>query len=107
MKNNLASFEFVAKLPYTLKKRKKHVLASCPILDVHSQGETEKKAKANLQEALSLFLISCIERDTLDVVLKDCGFKAASAKIKFSPQSYVEVPIPFLPYSSASLSCLA
>lgn len=45
MKNDSNSFEIIAKLPYTLKKRKKYVLATCPILDVHSQGETEKKRR--------------------------------------------------------------
>ncbi len=42
MKNNSNGFEIIAKLPDTLKKRKKYVLATCPILDVHSQAETEK-----------------------------------------------------------------
>ena len=37
---------FSAQLPLKLTKRKKWVVASCPILDVRSQGETEEKAKA-------------------------------------------------------------
>jgi len=61
---------FTASLPIKYTKRKSWILASCPILDMHSQGETEKKAKKNLEEALSLFFVSCFERGTLDVVLK-------------------------------------
>lgn len=106
MKNNSNSFEIIAKLPYTLKKRKEYVLATRPLLDVHSQDETEKRAKTNLREALTLFLNSCIERDTLGVVLKGCGFKVASAK-KYSMQSNGEVPILFQSHSSTSLSWLA
>jgi len=71
-------FVITVMLPFGLTKRRKHYLASCLILDVHSQGETSEKAKSNLTEALSLFLISCLERNTLDAVLKECGFKVAS-----------------------------
>ncbi|MBF0103493.1 MAG: hypothetical protein HQK77_21540 [Desulfobacterales bacterium] len=61
-------------LPIKIKKRKKWFVSSCPILDVCSQGETEDHAKKNLIEALSLFLTSCYERNTLEAVLKECGF---------------------------------
>lgn len=33
------------KLPYRLKRAGKWVVASCPPLDVHSQGKTEVQAK--------------------------------------------------------------
>ena len=95
--------EFNVKLPFTITKRAKWFLATCPILDVHSQGETEEKAKKNLVEATSLFLISCIERGTLDEVLKKCGFTPIhpiSGPIKTIPamgnENYINVPIPYL-----------
>jgi len=66
----MAEVLFSLQLPFKITKRAKWFLATCPILDVHSQGETEKKAKENLVEALSLFFISCFERRTLDAVLK-------------------------------------
>jgi len=95
--------DFVAKLPCKLTKRKNWILASCSVFDVHSQGETETQAKKNLAEALSLFLISCYERGTLDAVLKQCGFKAIqkdSAVQKHTlpraPKDYVTVPLPFV-----------
>jgi predicted RNase H-like HicB family nuclease len=71
----MAEVLFSLKLPCKITKCEKWFLATCPILDVHSQGETEKKAKKNLIEALFLFSISCFERGTLDTVLKDCGFR--------------------------------
>jgi predicted RNase H-like HicB family nuclease len=86
-------------LPAVIKKKDKWFTASCPSLDVISQGETAEKAKENLAEALSLFLISCYERGTLTTVLKDCGFKPSPVT---SPDSsvpepdYVDVPLPFM-----------
>ena len=79
MAANLAKSEakivFQVKLPCKTTKLAKWFLASCPILDVHSQGNTEETAKKNLVEALSLFLASCFERGTLDAVLeKNVGF---------------------------------
>jgi len=91
------------KLPFKITKGAKWFLASCPILDVHSQGETEKQAKKNLIEAISLFLASCFQRGTLDEVLKKCGFtliQGIPGLIKTIPvvtrENYINVPIPFL-----------
>ncbi len=56
-------------------------MLSCPpILDVITQGETEEKAKQNLNDALSLFLVSWFERGTLDSVLKVIYLTGESAK---------------------------
>ncbi len=56
-----------------MTNNKKMILASCHILDIHSQGENEKKAKDNLSEAVYLFIASCYERGTLTEVLEECG----------------------------------
>ncbi len=94
---------FKVKLPVQLKKREKWYLASCSVLDVHSQGTNQKKALNNLTEALTLFLTSCIERGTLDRVLKDCGFKLAKVQPKKLPQDqkYLDIPISL----TANVSC--
>ena len=87
------------KLPGLLKKKKTHWVSFCPVLDVFSQGSTEEEAKANLEEAVKLFLISCYERGTLEEVLKECGFKLADKKKKMSEKkdpSFFEVPIELL-----------
>jgi len=96
------SIQFNANLPVKVTRRQKWFLASCPVLDVHAQGETEKGAKDHLTEALSVFLASCFERGTLDAVLKDCGFKAVASgspqrlKPNIPSSDYINVPIPFL-----------
>jgi predicted RNase H-like HicB family nuclease len=83
-------------LPVKVVRRRKWYESSCLILDVHSQGETEKEAKENLVQTLSLFFISCIERGTLDSVLKECGFKPGECSPWREDEEYVSVPIPLL-----------
>jgi predicted RNase H-like HicB family nuclease len=103
--------QFNIHLPAVVAKKEKWFTASCPILDVISQGETIEKAKENLAEALSLFLISCYERGTLSAVLKSCGFRPAykSTPIKASrPDSdYIDVPLPFIIDMGDSQRCHA
>jgi predicted RNase H-like HicB family nuclease len=105
--------QFSMKLPIKVTKREKWVLASCPILDVHSQGENEKQARKNLVESLSLFLISCFERGTLEAVLKECGFRPLhpSARYQDKPiggrEDYINVPLPFLVNHNAEKECRA
>ena len=102
--------DFKVKLPFKIRKRKKWLLASCPVLDIHSQGETEERAKKNLAEAISLFLISCFERGILDEVLKKCGFKPRyeMPAVKLSPrksQNFIDVPIPFYINEAGKSEC--
>ncbi len=53
--------EITMRLPVKIVQKKKWYVASCPSLDVVSQGETAEEARENLKEALFLFLDSCIE----------------------------------------------
>ena len=105
--------QFSMSIPVTVTKKKKWYLASCPILDIHSQGETEKKARDKLGEAISLFITSCFERGVLDEVFKSCGFKAvysppAHGKQKAVKKSdYINVPIPFLVNQTSQTECHA
>lgn len=82
-------------LPISIKKKGKWYIASCLVLDIFTQGETTSKAKSNLNDAISLFITSCLERETLDAVLKECGFVLSAAKTLPQKNNYLEVPIPF------------
>ena len=93
------NIDFIVRLPFSIKNKGKYFLSSCNILDIHSQGYTKDKAIKNLEEALSLFFLSCLERGTLDAVLKQCGFvpsvhtqKQSKTKLK----KYIDVPIPMI-----------
>ena len=95
--------EFV--LPTKIIKRRKWFLSSCPLLDVHSQGATKRKALDNLREALRLFLVTCFERGTLENVLKECGFRPIEPETKATPfpkGSMVRVPVPFYVQSNGN-----
>lgn len=96
--------QFTALMPIVYKRSKGRVVASCPPLDLHSQGRIKKEAKDNLEEALSLFFLSCFERGTLEDVLKQCGFtpsrkivrkKVVESSAQFNPPNFIKVPIPF------------
>lgn len=95
---------FTVKLPVQIKKKRNVFVSSCPILDVYSQGESEKRARENIIEAVRLFLTSCYERGTLDQVLKECGFTPVHDGAKGSPakskaqKAMKEVTIPW-PFS--------
>lgn len=66
------------KLPYVLSPEGDWIVASCPSLDVHSQGRSEAEAVAQLREAVQLFLETCLETGTLDTVLAELGFHLAA-----------------------------
>ena len=48
-------------------------VAGCPRLDVYSQGSTEVEAKKCLEEALLLWVKSCLDRGTLEEALRQSG----------------------------------
>lgn len=49
-------------------------VAGCPSLDVFSQGNSAEDAKANLQEAVELWIDSCLERNKLGEALRELGW---------------------------------
>jgi predicted RNase H-like HicB family nuclease len=104
----MPNIEMEFKLPIKYVAKKKHVVASCPVLDVASQGETEQKARVNLIEALTLFLTTCIEMGTLDDVLKQCGFRpSASGTIEIPEKDYINIPIYLLTDQAGTKHCRA
>ena len=89
MRNMLVRFT----LPVQVKQEGKWHVASCPVLDVHSQGRTPEKAMANIHEALQLFLETCYETGSLGKVFQEAGLHVAHrAKLEKSDRS-VEVTI--------------
>ncbi len=100
-------------MPFIIEKDDDWYVSICPILDVISQGKSEKEAVDNLIEALTLFFSSCFRRGVLEEVLKDCGFNIAENKTKeienqsfISPDNYIDAPIPF-EVNTGDIPCLA
>lgn len=50
-------------------------VASCPALDVASQGDTEAASLRALEEAIAGWLESCLDRGVLVEALRECGFR--------------------------------
>ncbi|MFH0789827.1 MAG: hypothetical protein V2B13_19735 [Pseudomonadota bacterium] len=73
--------------------------------------KTVLQARENLGEALTAFFLSCLERSTLDAVLKECGLKPILTPSKkeeiTSLDDYITIPIPFLVKSRNSEHCHA
>lgn len=95
------------KLPIIIQKKQKWYIASCPVLDVVTQGETKKRAKENLFDALYLFLTSCFERGTLDNVFKECGFHPVEKKQTLESVDYISIPLHLLSEKDGLKPCHA
>ena len=89
--------ELIFRLPIAIKKDQVGYVSHCPPLDVWSQGDTKAEARKNIREAVSLFVVSCIERGTLDEVMKECGFQPTQTKKsgKMRSSNNIDVSIPF------------
>lgn len=74
-----------------------HVLTALG-LDISSQGKSLKQARANLADAVRLFLLSCFERGVLESTLKECGFypDATSLQQDDREADMLDVPLPLL-----------
>ena len=59
-------------------------------------GKTLAAAKKNLIEASELFIVSCLERGTLDQALKELGFVPLKAKPANIANAFpITIPVPF------------
>ena len=105
----MTNIKMTLKIPVSVKKNENWYVSCCPVLNVFSQGKTEKKAKENLADALYLFLTSCLERGVLDEVLKESGFKKVSKKVGTSPKNedYIDIPLNLLSQKTAPKFCHA
>lgn len=84
---------FRMEVPAEVRQDGNMFYSSCPVLDVHSQGKSEKEALDNLVEALSLFVETCYEQGTLGQVLSQLGLVPAHGEDAFADARTVEVPL--------------
>ncbi len=63
-----------------IKKEKGGYVTFCPGFGVYSQGETIEEAKANLTEAVELYLESAKELGILEEVLEEAGVESEDLK---------------------------
>jgi len=78
-----------------IKQRGGWYIAYCPPLDLTTQGKTMEEARQNLIEASQLFIMSCLERGTLDQALKELGFvPLRSVRSQTLPPGTFQFPVP-------------
>jgi predicted RNase H-like HicB family nuclease len=84
------------KLFGVMKREGDWYVAHCPPLDITTQGRTMPEAKRNLIEASELFIVSCLERGTLDQALKELGLVPLKAEpINVANAFPIAIPVPF------------
>lgn len=93
--------QFTMSVPATVRNEGKWYYSSCPVLDVHSQGRTDKEAIDNLVEALQLFVETCFEQGTLGQVLREQGFEPARDGDEQPAGRMVEVPLALIARQNA------
>ena len=74
-------------------------LAHAPELDVSSCATTKKKALANLQEAVRLFLEEAERKGSLKQILKEAGFSRRNRTLvgpKLVHSKRVIIPLPLV-----------
>ena len=71
-------------VPVNIRNEAGAVCAGCDLLGVYTQGSTETEARKNMDEAIYLFLESCISRNVLFDVLKERGFVLTDEPTSYS-----------------------
>ena len=61
-------------LPPSGDEQRECWVASCPEIDLVTQGDTFEDAEKNLRDAIDGWFGTCLEMGTLDAALKECGF---------------------------------
>lgn len=98
------TIDITFQFPLQIIQKERWYVASCPVLDVYSQGETSEQARKNLIEALTLFITSCFERGTLDAVLKESGFRPYQPSLP-TEGNMIRIPIHLLQQPHHSSPC--
>ncbi|MBI5150630.1 MAG: type II toxin-antitoxin system HicB family antitoxin [Candidatus Omnitrophica bacterium] len=73
------------KIPIQIIKEDDVFVAYTPALDLCTQGDTYEEAAKMLDEIIRIFFEECIERGTLEQVLKDCGWRKVAHKKEWIP----------------------
>ena len=68
------------------------IVAVCPELNVSSFGDTPQEALVALEEAVDLFLETCQEMGTLEVVLEEAGYhRESQTSQRWLPRQPVQI----------------
>jgi predicted RNase H-like HicB family nuclease len=68
--------------------------SGCPTLDLYSQGDSAEDARHCLEEAVQLWIESCVERGTLHQALRELGWDLATGNVVRNWAAHGEVAEP-------------
>ena len=100
----MGGVEITLRMPVRVHVEDGWRIASCDLLDVHSQGRTKAEAMRNLGEAIHLFIESCYERGTLDEVLRASGFRPV-AELPGTEKDTIRVSVPLASDRAPAVAC--
>ena len=96
---------FRLSVPIEVFREEDVYVAGCESLQVYSQGATWDEARKNVEEALALFVTSCLERGTLERVLLDSGFapeiQSDVVDVDDEPGEMIHVPLHLVAHAQA------
>ncbi len=75
-------------LPVSITKEDEHFIAYTPALDLSTSADSVEEVKKRFDEVVQIFFEELIEKDTLDDVLKELGWKKVDKK--WSPPVVIE-----------------
>ena len=78
MGKTTVTIRLTASLPYRTYQKEGWENARCDLLKVQGIGKSKRSAIKNLKDSITLLIQGAMEDKTLDVVLKDCGFKKSN-----------------------------
>lgn len=99
--------KFEMSVPAHIHEKDGIFVASCPALDVVSQGDDKEQALANLTEALQLFVETCYEMGTLGDVLREQGLQPGEAEEDIDDEDWIRVPVPLSLIATNAQACAA
>jgi predicted RNase H-like HicB family nuclease len=68
------TLELAIRLSCFSRQEQDYWVSGCPALNVYSQADDEEGARVALQEAVELWIDSCLERNTLHQALTELGW---------------------------------
>ncbi|MBA7538768.1 hypothetical protein ES705_31045 [subsurface metagenome] len=87
-------FDFEFKILVNIFKENDFYIAYSPVLQIATQGKTEKEVKKRFEERLNIFFEKAIEKGDLQERLEKLGWQVSGKKM--NPPKEVNVPLELL-----------
>lgn len=106
----MPTMTITVKIPTRITREGDVYIADCPLLDVVTQGCTKTEARHNLAEAVTAFLVTCLEMNTFDQVMKQCGLSPVGSHPAATDDDcfdHLDIPLPLSAAKTFNKACHA